>query len=66
MNKSIKIALTQWEAEQLKSALDYLINGYDDDVLVSVSNQINEQLKRVNRITIEDTILEGANACLQN
>lgn len=45
MNKSIKIVLTQWEAEQLKASLDYLINDFADDVLVNVSNQINEQLK---------------------
>lgn len=45
MSKSIKIALTPWEAEQLKASLDYLINDFDDDVLVNVSNQINEQLK---------------------
>lgn len=45
MNKSIKIALTTWEAEQLKASLDYLINDYSDDVLINVSNQINEQLK---------------------
>ncbi len=44
MNKSIKITLTRWEAEQLKSALDYLINDCTDNVLISVSNQINEQL----------------------
>lgn len=45
MNKSIKIALTMWEAEQLKASLDYLINDFNDDVLINVSNQINEQLK---------------------
>lgn len=45
MNKSIKIALTTWEAEQLKASLDYLINDFSDDVLINVSNQINEQLK---------------------
>jgi hypothetical protein len=45
MNKSIKIVLTQWEAEQLKASLDYLINDFADDVLVNVSNQINEQLR---------------------
>jgi flagellar biosynthesis regulator FlbT len=43
--KSIKIVLTPWEAEQLKASLDYLINDFADDVLVNVSNQINEQLK---------------------
>ena len=46
MNKSIKIVLTQWEAEQLKASLDYLINDFADDVLINVSNQINEQLKK--------------------
>ena len=45
MNKSIKIVLTPWEAEQLKASLDYLISDYSDDVLINVSNQINEQLK---------------------
>ena len=45
MNKSIKIVLTPWEAEQLKASLDYLINDFSDDVLINVSNQINEQLK---------------------
>lgn len=45
MNKSIKIVLTRWEAEQLKASLDYLINDFADDVLVNVSNQINEQLR---------------------
>jgi hypothetical protein len=43
--KSIKIVLTPWEAEQLKASLDYLINDFADDVLVNVSNQINEQLR---------------------
>lgn len=41
----MNIVLTTWEAEQLKASLDYLINDFSDDVLINVSNQINEQLK---------------------
>lgn len=41
----IELQMTEWEAKQLKAAIDYLIADCDEQALVAVSNRLNDILR---------------------
>lgn len=41
----ITLDMTLWEAKQLKSALDFLIEDSNESSLVAVCNRLNDKLK---------------------
>ena len=47
----IELQMTEWEAKQLKAAIDYLISDCDEQALVAISNRLNGELNGINSVS---------------
>ena len=48
----VELSVTEQEANQLKAALDFLIEDSQDSSLVAVCNRLNDELKALNKRNI--------------